>query len=226
MIDTAITYTSPLKRELRRLGATGSGLHAMVTSIEDQLPTPLVKNLRFVITIRNKVLHGDTSFDLTPDQYAVACQRALDSLAQLKATPNQADSTNAGPAKLTELLVRLAVALLATLASVGVYLLTSNHFPINTLESWGVPLLTLGLLSTHAQASNIRHRLLSRGDALRTSTAAGWLTTTLAGSGVLAYLFPPSGELLPTLVALLTVSLLVHVLLGVNPHVEEARVSL
>ena len=39
------------------LGATGKGLHEKVSSVQARLPQPLVKKLRFIATVRNKIVH-------------------------------------------------------------------------------------------------------------------------------------------------------------------------
>ena len=40
--------------------ATGQGLHQKVNSVEEKLPPELVKKLRFIASVRNKVVHqGD-----------------------------------------------------------------------------------------------------------------------------------------------------------------------
>jgi len=39
--------------------AEGKGLHQKVTSVEGRLPPPLVKRLRFIATIRNKLVHDE-----------------------------------------------------------------------------------------------------------------------------------------------------------------------
>lgn len=44
-----------------RFGATGRGLHEYTTSVQDKLPKKVVKDLRFIATIRNQVAHKDLS---------------------------------------------------------------------------------------------------------------------------------------------------------------------
>src|SRR5687767_13052867 len=41
-------------------GADGKGLHQLVTSVERDLPPELVRTLRRVATIRNKIVHEDS----------------------------------------------------------------------------------------------------------------------------------------------------------------------
>jgi hypothetical protein len=43
----------------KHFGATGRGLHEKVGSVERKLPDHLVRRLRFIATIRNKIVHDD-----------------------------------------------------------------------------------------------------------------------------------------------------------------------
>jgi len=47
-------------------GATGRGLHEKVSSVHD-LPPSLVKQIRYLATIRNKLIH-ERGFDTIPDR--------------------------------------------------------------------------------------------------------------------------------------------------------------
>lgn len=59
-IDLAITRSKKLERLLEtRLRAAGRGLHEKVSSVEDRLPEPLVRKLRKIATIRNKIVHEE-----------------------------------------------------------------------------------------------------------------------------------------------------------------------
>jgi hypothetical protein len=83
-IELAITRTKALETLLEgALGATGKGLHEKVTSVEDRLPPPLVKKLRFVATVRNKIVH-EASYQKLDDRdgFVRACDEAE---AQLRA---------------------------------------------------------------------------------------------------------------------------------------------
>jgi hypothetical protein len=66
------------------LGATGKGLHEKVSSIQDNLPPPLVKRLRYIASVRNKFIHESDSNRLDdPNGYKEACSRAEAELKQL-----------------------------------------------------------------------------------------------------------------------------------------------
>jgi len=57
-IDLAVTRSQRLEQLLERdFGATGRGLHEKVSSIADSMPQDLVRKLRLVATVRNKVVH-------------------------------------------------------------------------------------------------------------------------------------------------------------------------
>ncbi len=51
------------------LGATGKGLHEKVSSVQTRLPEALVRKLRFVATLRNKLIH-DTDYAKLDDRPA------------------------------------------------------------------------------------------------------------------------------------------------------------
>jgi hypothetical protein len=56
--EIVIAYSKQLEFILERgFGAQGKGLHQKVTSVEHLLPAKLVKKLRFLASIRNKVIH-------------------------------------------------------------------------------------------------------------------------------------------------------------------------
>lgn len=79
-IDIVVTQSKALEALLeQKFGATGRGLHEKLTSIDSQLEISLVKNLRWIATMRNKVVHED--FELTSqDDFIKSCQRALEGL--------------------------------------------------------------------------------------------------------------------------------------------------
>ncbi len=57
-ITLVVRACSHLEQVLEeRLGAQGRGLHEKITSVSGHLPTALVKHLRWLATLRNKVVH-------------------------------------------------------------------------------------------------------------------------------------------------------------------------
>jgi len=64
--ETVIDYTKEIETILVEMGAEGKGLHAKVSSIKNHLDEATIKSIRFIASIRNKLLH-DSDFDLTDD---------------------------------------------------------------------------------------------------------------------------------------------------------------
>lgn len=57
--ELVIERTKLLEMELVKLGANGRGLHEKLTGVEASIPTPVAKKIRFVASVRNKVVHSD-----------------------------------------------------------------------------------------------------------------------------------------------------------------------
>lgn len=67
-IERVITWSKRFESHLeRRYGATGRGLHEKVSSVEHKLSHSTVRDLRFVATIRNKLLH-EAGYDRIDDR--------------------------------------------------------------------------------------------------------------------------------------------------------------
>ena len=72
----------------QKFGATGRGLHEKLSSIEYQLEAGLVKNIRWIATMRNKVVHEN--FQLTnQNDFLRSCQRALEGLQNSQHTTSE-----------------------------------------------------------------------------------------------------------------------------------------
>ena len=88
-IELAISRTKALESLLEAaLGATGKGLHEKVSSVQAKLPPPLVKKLRFVATIRNKIVH-ESDYQKMDDRPAFerVCDEAEGELRAMAAPP-------------------------------------------------------------------------------------------------------------------------------------------
>ncbi|MDH5185110.1 MAG: DUF4145 domain-containing protein [Gammaproteobacteria bacterium] len=60
-IDRAVKASKYIESALVRMfSASGKGLHEKVASVEKKLPVHLVKRIRYIATIRNKVIHDDS----------------------------------------------------------------------------------------------------------------------------------------------------------------------
>ncbi len=87
-IELAITRVKTLESLLEQIGATGKGLHEKVTSVQARLPQPLVRKLRFVATVRNKIVH-ESDYQQIDDRagFVRACDEAEAELRALCAPP-------------------------------------------------------------------------------------------------------------------------------------------
>ena len=86
--EIVIENSKDLEGRLAKMGATGKGLHEKTSSVSGILPTKLVKELRAVATIRNKLVHEE-GFSLTNheledfEELAYSAYRALRNLPAL-----------------------------------------------------------------------------------------------------------------------------------------------
>ncbi len=59
-IERVVTRTRRLEKLLReKYHAQGKGLHELTCSCEERLPHQVVKQIRYIATIRNKLVHED-----------------------------------------------------------------------------------------------------------------------------------------------------------------------
>ncbi len=67
-----------------RFGASGRGLHEKTSSVEGKLPPELVKRLRFIATVRNKLVHEDAGNRIDDAKgYKKACDWAESEIKRL-----------------------------------------------------------------------------------------------------------------------------------------------
>ncbi|BDY05724.1 hypothetical protein [Ferrimonas sp. YFM] len=87
-IEIAVTQSKRIEAALtEQFGAEGRGLHEKVSSVEHQLPKLLIRQIRWIATLRNKAVH-EPDFSLNdPDEFV---RRADHVMAQLKALQEQA----------------------------------------------------------------------------------------------------------------------------------------
>lgn len=79
-IEKAVTYSKKLENLLvQELQAEGRGLHEKVSSVETELPHKLVKQIRWIATLRNKVVHEEFTIE-DIDDFEVSCNEAIESL--------------------------------------------------------------------------------------------------------------------------------------------------
>lgn len=59
-IEKVVTRTRKIEKLLRvQYHADGKGLHQLITSSEERLPHDVIGKLRYIATIRNKIVHED-----------------------------------------------------------------------------------------------------------------------------------------------------------------------
>jgi hypothetical protein len=84
-IDLAVSRSRKLEQVLEReFGASGRGLHEKTSSVERDLPHELVRKLRLVATVRNKVVHEADRIDDKRrfTEAAASAERELKALAR------------------------------------------------------------------------------------------------------------------------------------------------
>lgn len=80
--ETVIKKTKKIETMLVKMGAEGKGLHEKVSSIEHLIEENTVKSIRFITSIRNKLLHED-GFEMTSEllsNFENACENIINSL--------------------------------------------------------------------------------------------------------------------------------------------------
>lgn len=125
-IDLAIRRSKRLEARLRRnYGVSGRGLHELIDAAKarNALPIPLVKRLRFIATVRNKVVH-DLEYRKIDDRrgFIEACDKAERELDEL-----------AGPVDTWRTTIIVVAALVLTLligTGIAIYLLRSHGMPV------------------------------------------------------------------------------------------------
>lgn len=82
--EHAIRSSKELEWLLESLGGSGRGLHDRLSSIQERLSPQLVRKVRYIATIRNRLVH-ERGFDVIPDRatftaYVNESRRELDRL--------------------------------------------------------------------------------------------------------------------------------------------------
>lgn len=81
--NEVIQRTKRLEKLLVDRGATGRGLHERATSIAHSIEPGVLSRLRFIATVRNKLMHeADYKFDGTEHDFLSACDEVISQLAQ------------------------------------------------------------------------------------------------------------------------------------------------
>ena len=92
-IEVAVKSSKRLEGLLeKRFGASGRGLHDKLTSVEDRIPEEIRRSIRWVATIRNKVVHEEGPAPAEESEFV----RTVDRVARQLEAPTPAGS-NARP---------------------------------------------------------------------------------------------------------------------------------
>lgn len=79
-----IEYNKKIEKILvTKYHATGKGLHSKLTSVESELSPELVKKIRFIATIRNKMVHEE-DFQELPANFIKSNKEVIKELSQQK----------------------------------------------------------------------------------------------------------------------------------------------
>ncbi|MGL4611785.1 MAG: hypothetical protein ACRCYY_19260 [Trueperaceae bacterium] len=83
--EIVVDYSKHLEHILEKnFGAQGRGLHSKISSVEHLLPDKLVKQLRFLASIRNKVVHDYTyKLDKNPKDLQRTANEAIAELTRV-----------------------------------------------------------------------------------------------------------------------------------------------
>ena len=91
-IEKTVEYTRTIEEILTQsFGAQGKGLHQEVTSVQCKLTEPLVKKLRYIASVRNRMMHSQYVLD-EPETFYATCEQAIhmlkERLEQIQANPS------------------------------------------------------------------------------------------------------------------------------------------
>lgn len=77
-LERAVRWSKRFESVLERdLGARGRGLHEKIDSVEADLDPSIVRDLRLVATVRNRLVHEDGADRIERrDEFRAACRRA------------------------------------------------------------------------------------------------------------------------------------------------------
>ena len=100
-IDIAVRGSKRLEALLEaRFGARGRGLHEKLSSVERRVPQELRRSIRWVATIRNKVVHEDGPSPASADDFARTVDqiaRGLEAIARSPARRRRTSATTRAP---------------------------------------------------------------------------------------------------------------------------------
>jgi hypothetical protein len=81
-IEIVVKYSKKIEHILEtKYNASGKGLHSKINSVQNELPEKIIKTLRYVATIRNKIIHQN-EFDKIPNKtsFIKQCEEMINDL--------------------------------------------------------------------------------------------------------------------------------------------------
>jgi len=82
-IEDVIKLTRKIEFLLDKAGASGRGLHEKVSSIKSDLDKSTIKKLRWIATMRNKIVHEHNFSIDNMDRFKESCSIVIDKLESL-----------------------------------------------------------------------------------------------------------------------------------------------
>jgi hypothetical protein len=90
VVESSKTLESMLERNF---GASGRGLHEKIDSVASRLDSQVIRDLRYVATIRNKIVHEDATSAMDDrSRFTQTLQRAIDALSPPPKAPRPTPS--------------------------------------------------------------------------------------------------------------------------------------
>lgn len=84
LMEQVVNHSKALETMLvKHFGAEGRGLHEKLTSVEHRIPIHLQRRIRFVATLRNKLLHEDGFQISDPERFLLIAGQAVSGLRTL-----------------------------------------------------------------------------------------------------------------------------------------------
>lgn len=79
-----VKYNKKIEELLvQKYQASGKGLHTKLSSVEDKLSPELVKKIRYIATVRNKLVHEE-AFDKIPENFVKKNKEVIKELSKQK----------------------------------------------------------------------------------------------------------------------------------------------
>lgn len=98
LMEQVVNHSKALETMLvKHFGAEGRGLHEKLTSVEHRIPIHLQRKIRFVATLRNKLLHEDGFQISDPERFLLIAGKAESGLRELCSSDRIGSSESSEP---------------------------------------------------------------------------------------------------------------------------------